>query len=160
MSIERAKNYLKQFNEDKNIIEYTVSSATTNEASNAAGCTPAEIAKTLSFKVNGKVLLIVASGDMRVDNAKFKTEFGKRGSMLMFDEVEPLIGHAVGGVCPFGINENIDIYLDKSIYRFKYCHIAGGSSNSLIKLSIERLQEITPYKKWIDVCKPFIVEND
>ena len=153
MSIERAREYLKQFGEDKNIQVFSSSSATTSEAASVANCMPAEIAKTLSFKFGARVVLVIVSGDMRVDNAKFKAEFGRRGSMLSFEEVEPTIGHAVGGVCPFGINPGIDVFLDVSIKRFKTCHVAGGSSNSLIKLSIEKLEKISAYKKWVDVCK-------
>jgi len=153
MSIVRATEYLKKYGEDKNIRIFDASSATTEEAASCVNDSPAHIAKTLSFKVNDRVILVVASGDTRVDNAKFKAEFGKRGSMLPHDDVERLIGHAVGGVCPFGINPGVEVYLDKSISRFDYGYLAAGSSNSLIRLTIPRLEEITKFPKWVDVCK-------
>lgn len=152
MSTEKAKKYLEQFGLDKEIKEFESSSATTYEAANVIGCSPAEIAKSLTFHLNDRVLLIVVSGDKRIDNAKFKAQFGKRGSMLAFDEVEPLIGHKVGGVCPFGINPNVEVYLDNSIKRFEYGYIAGGSDHSLIKIKISKLSEISNSKGWVDVC--------
>jgi len=152
MSIDRARDYLRKYGEDINIQVFDNSSATTEEAASCVHDSPSRIAKTLSFRVSGRIILVVTSGDARVDNSKFKAEFGRRGSMLAHDEVENIIGHAVGGVCPFGINPDVEIFLDKSISRFDYGYLAAGSSNSLIKLSIPRLEEITHYPKWIDVC--------
>ena len=119
MSIEKVRAYMKQFGAQDRIIEFVTSSATVELAAQAAGCEPARIAKTLSFKLHDdSVILIVTAGDAKVDNAKYKHYFGCKAKMLSADEVEPLIGHAIGGVCPFGINEGVKVYLDESLKRF------------------------------------------
>ena len=153
MAFERAKEYLKGFGLDDKVLEFEVSSATVKEAAIAANCQEAEIAKTLSFMVEGKPILIVVAGDQKIDNSKYKAEFHTKAKMLAFEEVELLIGHAVGGVCPFGINEDVEVYLDESLKRFETIYPACGSSNSAVKLSIEELERASNYKSWIDVCK-------
>ena len=153
MSLERAKEYLKKFDLDKEVMEFDVSSATVEEAAKAVNCKEQEIAKTLSFIVDDKAILIVAAGDCKIDNAKYKAEFHTKAKMIPFDEVEPMIGHAVGGVCPFGVNGDVTTYLDESLKRFEAVYPACGSSNSAIKLTIEQLENISNYEKWVDVCK-------
>ena len=153
MAIEKARNYLKAYGLDNEIMEFESSSATVALAALAIGCLEDEIAKTLSFSVGGKAILIVASGNSRIDNAKFKAEFNEKAKMLSFDEVEEKVGHAVGGVCPFGVIEGISIYLDKSIKAHETIYPACGSSNSAIKLTPQRLSEIITFEKWVDVCK-------
>ena len=153
MSFIKAKEYLKKFNLEDRIMEFDVSSATVKEASNALGCTEGEIAKTSSFLVSNKPILIVTAGDSKIDNSKYKKEFNLKAKMIPFDDVEKLIGHSVGGVCPFGINENVEVYLDNSMKRFEIVYPACGSSNSAVKLTIEELELSSNYIKWIDVCK-------
>lgn len=153
MSLERARNYLKKYNLDNEIMEFNVSSATVSEAAKALNCEEQEIAKTLSFIVDNKPILIVAAGDAKIDNTKYKEEFHVKAKMISFEEVEELIGHAVGGVCPFGVNKNVTTYLDNSLKRLEVLYPACGSSNSAIKLNVQKLEEITNYEKWIDVCK-------
>ena len=153
MAIERAREYLKQFGLDGEILEFSVSSATVAEAAAAIGCKEEEIAKSLSFLVEEKPILIVASGDARIDNGKFKAEFHTKAKMLPSEQVEALIGHAVGGVCPFGIHEGVKVYLDESLREFEAVYPACGSSNSAIRLTLSRLEEIVSAEKWLDVCK-------
>lgn len=153
MSFIKAKEYIKKYGLEKNIMEFTVSSATVEEAAKAVNCKEEEIAKTLSFLVKEKPIVIVIAGDKKIDNSKYKAEFHSKAKMIPLDNVEKLIGHEVGGVCPFGIKENIQVYLDISLKRFSIVYPACGSSNSAIKLTIEELEKISNYKKWIDVCK-------
>ena len=153
MSIEKAREYLKAYDLDYQIMEFTVSSATVAEAANALSCKEAEIAKTLSFIVNEKPILIVAAGDAKVDNSKYKAEFHTKAKMIPFEQVEAMTGHAVGGVCPFGVNEDVAIYLDASLKRFEIVYPACGSSNSAIQLTVKQLEQITNHQKWIDVCR-------
>ena len=153
MSIEKVREYLKKFGLDNKIMEFDVSSATVIEAAIALNCKEQEIAKTLSFIVNDRPVLIVTAGDSKVDNSKFKTKFNVKAKMIPFDDVERLVGYAVGGVCPFGVNEDVDVFLDESLKRFNTVYPACGSSNSAIKLSIEELEKASNYKEWIDVCK-------
>lgn len=153
MAIEKVKEYFKKYRLENSILEFDVSSATVELASIAVGCEPAKIAKTLSFYGNINPMLIVVAGDAKIDNHKFKETFGFKAKMLCFDDVEPLIGHAVGGVCPFAINENVEVYLDASLTRFEHVYPACGSSNSAIKLSIKELEQYSNFKKWVDVCK-------
>ena len=153
MSLQRAKEYLEKFDMADRVIEFDSSSATVSEAAKAAGCTEGEIAKTLSFLVGEKAILIVVAGDVKIDNSKYKAEYHTKAKMLAFDDVERLIGHAVGGVCPFGIEENVDVYLDVSLKRFDMVYPACGSSNSAIKLTIDELEKTSGYIKWVDVCK-------
>lgn len=153
MSLEKAKKYLKKYDKDKNIIEFTESSATVYDAAKTIGCREEEIGKTLSFLVNDIPIVVVVSGDARIDNKKFKEEFKVKSSMIPFDDVERLIGHAVGGVCPFGVNEGVEVYLDKSLQKLKIVYPAAGNSNSAVKLTIKELEEVSNYLRWVDICK-------
>ena len=153
MAIEKARAYLKKWNLDEKIIEFEVSSATVELAAAALGCAPERIAKTLSFKVGEGAVLIVTAGDAKVDNHKFKEQFATKAKMLSYEEVEPMVGHAVGGVCPFGINEGVQVYLDVSLKRFETVFPAAGSSNSAIEMTLSQLEECSGYTEWIDVCK-------
>ena len=153
MSIERVRAYFKSYGIEDRILEFEVSSATVELAALAVGCEPGRIAKTLSFMVGEQPILIVAAGDARVDNAKYKAQFGKKAKMLTLDEAAELIGHAVGGVCPFGINEGVDVYLDESLKRYETVFPACGSSNSAIELTIEELEKYSGFKSWVDVTK-------
>lgn len=153
MAIEKVRNYFKQLGLDSKIQEFETSSATVELAAKALSCAPERIAKTLSFKIEEKGILIVTAGDAKIDNAKFKAQFKTKAKMLAPGEVESLIGHAIGGVCPFGINENIDVYLDNSLKRFDTVFPACGSSNSAIELTINELDKYSHSIKWIDICK-------
>ncbi len=153
MSINRVRAYFEEKGIAERIQEFEISSATVALAAQALHCEENRIAKTLSFHVDGKVVLIVAAGDAKIDNGKYKAQFGTKAKMLSFDEVEPLVGHGVGGVCPFAVNEGVEIYLDVSLRRFQTVFPACGSSNSAIELSIEELEEYTDFVDWIDVCK-------
>ncbi|MBE5738125.1 MAG: YbaK/EbsC family protein [Clostridiales bacterium] len=153
MSLERAKTHLSQYSADNRVIEFNVSSATVELAAKALSCTAGMIAKTLSFNVNEKPILIVVAGDYKIDNSKFKQIFMTKPKMLSPDIVEEAIGHAIGGVCPFGVNEGVDIYLDKSLKEHEIIYPACGSSNSAIKLTIEELEQFSQSKGWIDVTK-------
>ena len=153
MSIERAKEYLRQYGMEDRVRETEMSSATVELAAEALGCEPARIAKTLSFLVNEEAVLIVAAGDTKVDNAKYKHFFGTKAKMLSPDQVTELIGHAVGGVCPFGVKEGVRVYLDESLKRFETVFPACGSGNSAIELTIPELEKYSGFESWIDVCK-------
>ena len=153
MPIERARKHLERHGLGDQIMEFEESSATVELAAKAVGCEPARIAKTLSFDVDGEVILIVCAGDARIANPKFKAAFHQKPRMLKAEEAEARIGHAVGGVCPFGVKDGCDIYLDESLRRFDTIFPACGSSNSAIELTPEQLEETTPGSKWIDVCK-------
>lgn len=153
MAIEKAKEHLKKYGLDDKIKEFDVSSATVELAAKALDCEPKRIAKTLSFKMGDSCILIVTSGDAKIDNHKYKEQFGTKAKMLAFDEVEAMVGHAVGGVCPFGINSGINVYLDESLKRFETVFPACGSSNSAIELTIPLLEKASEYVGWIDVCK-------
>lgn len=153
MSFIKAKEHLQKYGLEEKIMEFSVSSATVEQAAKAINCKEEEIAKSMSFLVEEKPILIVVAGDCKIDNSKFKAEFHTKAKMLPFDSVEELIGHAVGGVCPFGVNENVDIYLDNSLKRFEIVYPACGSSNSAVKLTLSELEKTSGYKKWVDVCK-------
>lgn len=153
MSLEKAKEYLKEFGLEENIMEFNSSSATVGEAAKALNCEEKEIAKTLSFLVNDEPILIVVAGDKKIDNPKYKEEFNTKAKMIPYDEVESYTGHKPGGVCPFGINDNVKVYLDESLKRFNVIYPACGSSNSAVKLTIADLEKVSNYEKWIDVCK-------
>jgi prolyl-tRNA editing enzyme YbaK/EbsC (Cys-tRNA(Pro) deacylase) len=154
MSIERAKKHLSRWGKDSMVVEHEASSATVELAALALGTDAARIAKTLSFLNGERTLLVVAAGDARVDSAKFKKAFGiKRARMVPAEEVELRIGHAIGGVCPFGVNEGVDVWLDESLRRFTTVFPACGSSNSSIELSLEELAEYSEACGWADVCK-------
>ena len=153
MSIEKVRDYFKTKGIDERIQEFEVSSATVTLAAKALHCEENRIAKTLSFHMGEKVILIVAAGDAKIDNAKYKAQFGTKAKMLSFDEAEPLVGHVIGGVCPFAVNAGVETYLDVSLKRFNTVFPACGSPNSAIELSLEELEEYSDFIKWIDVCK-------
>ena len=153
MSIEKARAYLAQFGADGRILEFDESSATVELAARAVGVEPARIAKTLSFKAGDSCLLVVAAGDARVDNRKFKDRFGMKAKMLTAGEVLTLVGHPVGGVCPFGINDGVPVYLDESLRRFETVFPAVGSGNSAIGLTLDELYTFSKASDWVDVCK-------
>ena len=153
MAIEKVREYFKEFGIDNRIQEFDVSSATVELAAEALGCEGCRIAKSLSFKVDDKPILVVAAGDAKVDNHKYKEQFSAKAKMLSLDECEQLIGHAVGGVCPFAINDGVEVYLDESLKRFETVFPACGSSNSAIELTIAELEKYSKYKAWVDVCK-------
>lgn len=156
MSLLKAKNHLTQYGLENKIMEFEVSSATVKEASYAIGCSEGEIAKTLSFIIDDRAILIVVAGDQKIDNPKFKSEFNTKAKMIPFEEVENRIGHAVGGVCPFGVNEDVTVYLDASLKKYEIVYPACGTSNSAVKLTIDELEKVSGYEKWIDVCKEII----
>lgn len=153
MAIEKVKEYFNQFGMADRVQEFTVSSATVELAAQALHCEPCRIAKTLSFMVDGHAVLIVTAGDAKIDNPKYKAQFGTKAKMLTPDEAETLIGHAVGGVCPFGINDGVTVYLDNSLKRFETVFPACGSSHSAIELTIEELEKYSTFTAWVDVCK-------
>ena len=153
MAIDKVKEYFKQYNMENRIQEFDVSSATVELAAEALGCEGKRIAKTLSFLVDDKAILIVAAGDAKIDNPKYKQAFSCKAKMLSYEQVEEMIGHAVGGVCPFAIDENVIVYLDESLKRFETVFPACGSSNSAIELTISELEKHSGATGWIDVCK-------
>lgn len=153
MSLERVKNYFETVGLGERVYELNESSATVAEAAMAVGCEPQEIAKTLSFLVNDQAVLVVAAGDAKVDNKKYKDFFQVKAKMIRPDQVENYVGYAPGGVCPFLIPEQVKIYLDVSMKRFDWVYPAAGSSNSAVRLSLEELEQHSHYVQWIDVCK-------
>ena len=155
MSIEKVKAYFSQYDMTDRVREFEVSSATVELAAQALHCQPERIAKTLSFAIGDRVALVVCAGDARIANPKFKAQFATKPKMLSPDEAEARIGHAVGGVCPFGVNEECDIYLDESLKRFSTVFPACGSANSAIELTIPELETYSGYMEWIDVCKDY-----
>ena len=155
MSIEIVRKYFSSFGMEERIQEFEVSSATVELAAQAVGCIPARIAKTLSFKVGEEPILIVAAGDAKIDNRKYKEQFGTKAKMLSPEEAEQLVGHAVGGVCPFAVKEGVTVYLDRSLKRFETVFPACGSSNSAIELTIPELEKYSGYTQWVDVCKGY-----
>lgn len=153
MSIERVRAYFKMLGIENRILEFPVSSATVELAAAALGTEGKRIAKTLSFLVDGKAVLIVTAGDAKIDNRKFKEFFHVKAKMLSYEQVTELIGHAVGGVCPFAVNEGVEVYLDESLKRFETVFPACGSGNSAIELTIPELEKYSGYKEWVDVTK-------
>lgn len=153
MSIEKVRAYFAQFGMENRILEFPVSSATVELAAQALNIAPSRIAKTLSFNVNGEPILIVAAGDARVNNGKYKAKFGAKAKMLTHQEAADWIGHAVGGVCPFAVNEGVKVYLDISMKRFETMFPAAGSSNSAIELNLQELETYSGSLEWVDVCK-------
>lgn len=153
MSIEQGRAYFRALGMEDRVMEFDVSSATVELAAQALGVEGARIAKTLSFKQGEGCILILAAGDARIDNHKFKEKFGMKAKMLTPDEVLTLVGHPVGGVCPFGINEGIPVYLDESLKRFETVFPAVGSGSSAIELNLDELYEYSKAAEWIDVCK-------
>lgn len=153
MAIEVVREYMKRWNAQGRILEFPESSATVELAAQAVGCEPARIAKTLSFLVEGHGILIVAAGDRKIDNGKYKKYFHTKAKMLSPDQVTEMIGHAVGGVCPFGVKAGVKIYLDDSLKRFDTVFPAAGSSNSAIEVTMEELEQFSGSSEWVDVCK-------
>lgn len=153
MSIERVREYFETQGIVDRILEFDTSSATVALAAQALGTEECRIAKTLSFHVEDYVVLIVAAGDAKIDNAKYKATFHTKAKMLSFEKAEPLIGHAVGGVCPFAVKDNVKVYLDESLKRFETVFPACGSSNSAIEMTMEDLEKYSGFDAWVDVCK-------
>lgn len=154
MSIEKVRAYFRQWpGMEEKILEFPVSSATVAEVAKAVGTEERRIAKTLSFMLDDGPILVVAAGDAKVDNKKYKSTFHKKASMLKVDELTELVGHPVGGVCPFGINEGVRVYLDQSLRRFPSVFPACGSANSAIELTIPELEIYSRFEEWVDVCK-------
>lgn len=153
MAVEKVKEYFRQYGMEERVREFEVSSATVELAARALNCEPCRIAKTLSFMVGEAPVLIVAAGDAKVDNHKYKAQFGTKAKMLSCESVETLVGHAVGGVCPFAVNDGVTVYLDESLKRFETVFPACGSSNSAIELTMEEMEKYSGFTGWIDVCK-------
>ena len=153
MSKASVIEHLKKYNMDKRIITVPTTSATVALAAQALGTEEARIAKTLSFRLKDRCILIVVKGDVKIDNAKYKHTFGEKAHMLTFEEVEEVTGHPVGGVCPFGVKPGVEIYLDESLKAFDTVFPACGSPNNAIEISIPELEEVTGFVKWIDVTK-------
>lgn len=153
MAIEKVREYFKQYGMENRILEFDVSSATVDLAAAALGVEGKRIAKSLSFLIEEQAILIIAAGDAKVDNKKYKAKFSTKAKMLSPDQVDDLIGHSIGGVCPFGINDGVTVYLDESLKRFETVFPACGSSNSAIELSIGELEKYSGYTEWVDVCK-------
>jgi prolyl-tRNA editing enzyme YbaK/EbsC (Cys-tRNA(Pro) deacylase) len=153
MGIEQVRNYLKQFNREKDIIEMNISTATVPDAAKALGVIPARIAKSISLKKDETAIIVVTAGDMKLDNSKYKNHFGFKARMLSAEEALQFTGHAVGGVCPLGLPKGIAAYLDVSLQRFQTVFPACGSGNSAIELNLEDLNRYSQNVEWIDVCK-------
>ena len=153
MAIEKVRAFFSAYGISDRIREFDTSSATVELAAKALSCEPGRIAKTLSFTVNGSPVLIVTAGDAKIDNPKYKAQFGTKAKMLTPDDAVTLIGHAVGGVCPFAVNAGVRVYLDVSLKRFETVYPACGSSNSGIELTIAELERYSSFVSWIDVCK-------
>ncbi len=153
MSIERVREFFRKKGMEHRILTFDVSSATVALAAAALGCEEARIAKTLSFAVGERVILVVAAGDVKIDNSKYKAFFGTKAKMLSFEEAERLVGHAPGGVCPFAVCEGVETYLDESLRRFSTVFPACGSANSAIELSVEELEALSAPRGWVDVTK-------
>ena len=158
MSIDRVKEYFGKYNMADRIQEFEVSSATVELAALALNCEGCRIAKSLTFKVADKPIMIVVAGYAKIDNAKYKGQFAAKAKMLTAEEAVELIGHAVGGVCPFAVNDGVTVYLDESLKRFETVFPACGSSNSAIELTIEELEKYSGFTAWIDVCKGWQAE--
>lgn len=156
MSIERVKEYFRKYGMEEKIQEFDVSSATVELAAAALRCEPQRIAKTLSFMLDEHAILVAAAGDAKIDNHKYKARFGKKAKMLSPKEVEEMIGHGVGGVCPFAVKEGVEIYLDVSLKRFETVFPACGSANSAIELTIAELETYAKPVGWVDVCKGYL----
>lgn len=153
MSFEKVKRFFEENGLENRVLEFEQSSATVEQAALAIGCAPEVIAKTMSFFVNDKPILIVTAGDVKIDNRKYKDHFHEKAKMIPYDQVEACVGHAPGGVCPFRVNKDVTVYLDKSLERFDILYPAGGSSNSAVKLSLKELETFSASAGWVDVCK-------
>ena len=153
MSVEKVKKYFAAIGEPDKVVEFEESTATSEQAAQVLNCELGQIAKTLSVLVDKKPVLILMSGDMKLDNKKFKEKFSTRPKMIAVDEVENYIGHAVGGVCPFAVNDGVKIFFDESLKRYEFIYPAAGSSNSLVKLNLADLDKYIKSSGWIDVAK-------
>lgn len=150
---EKAKDHLMKYDLDNRIIEFDTSTATVALAAEALGISEGEIAKTMAFMVGDNAILVVVAGDKRIDNAKFKNQFHVKAKMIAYEDVESIIGHAGGGVCPFGINDNIKVYLDESLKVYEYVYPACGNAASAVKLLITELEIASNYIEWVNICK-------
>lgn len=153
MAFEKAYKYLEEMGYADRVKEFDISSATVELAAIAVGTEPARIAKSLTFMVDDAPVMILCAGDVKISNSKYKGFFHTKARMLTREEVSALIGHEVGGVCPFGINDGVKVYLDESLKRFDIVYPACGSGNSAVKLSIPELEKTSGYIEWIDVCQ-------
>ena len=153
MAIEKVREYFRQLGREKDVLEFEISSATVELAAIAVGVEPARIAKTISIRLGEGCVLVVAAGDAKIDNAKFRAKFGTKPRMLAFEEVPVMVGHEVGGVCPFAINPGVRVFLDISLQRFETVFPACGSSNSAIKLTCPELYDYSGAEEWVDVCR-------
>lgn len=154
MSIEKVREYFKKFGLENKVSEFDVSSATVELAAEAVGCEAARICKTLSFMAGEQPILILMAGDVKVDNPKYKAQFHTKAKMMTAEQLEELVGHKIGGVCPFAIKEGVEVYLDESMKRFSSVYPACGTANSAIELTIPELEKTSNFKEWIDISKP------
>ncbi|MBR1729799.1 MAG: YbaK/EbsC family protein [Selenomonadaceae bacterium] len=153
MAIDKVKNFLESINELDRLMIFEESTATVDQAAAAVGCKPGNIAKTISLLVDNKPILILLAGDVKIDNHKFKDTFKTRAKMIPIDQVEELIGHAVGGVCPFAVNDGVPIYFDESLKRFETIYPAGGNEHSAVRLKLDELEKFINSVGWVDVSK-------
>jgi len=153
MSLEKAKQHLAKYNLQDQIILLDESSATVELAAAALGVKPERITKTMAFLLDERVILILTAGDVKIDNIKYRQKFSSKAKMVPYENCSELVGHPAGGVCPFGINENITVYLDESLQRFSSVFPACGTGNSAIELTIAQLEQCSNYLEWIDVTK-------
>ncbi|MDO4977053.1 MAG: YbaK/EbsC family protein [Eubacteriales bacterium] len=153
MALELAKRYLEEKGYGDRIMLFDISSATVELAAVAVGTEPEKIAKSLTFLLDDKAVMIICAGDAKVNNGKYKATFQKKAKMLTREQVNEMIGHDVGGVCPFGIKDGVDVYLDESLKRFEIVYPACGNASSAVRLSIEELETLSASKGWVDVCK-------
>lgn len=160
MSIDKVRSYFSQYGMEGRILEFPTSSATVEQAAKTLGVSPMRIAKTLSFSTDDGTVLLLAAGDARVDNQKYRNYFGCKARMLPSDQVERIVGHGVGGVCPFGISPDIEVFTDISLQRFSTVFPACGSSNSAIELTCDELFRHAQSSAWIDVCKDYADVHD
>ena len=159
MSIQKVREYFKQFGIEDRIREFDVSSATVELAAVAVGVEGARIAKSMSFKVGEEPIIIVVAGDAKVDNSRYKAQFHTKAKMIPHDQVEELVGHGVGGVCPFGIHPGVPVWLDESLRRFEVVYPAAGTANSAVRLTLDELERASLAQGWVDVCKGWQDEN-
>lgn len=159
MSLENVRNHLERLGLVERLIERELIGATVEQAAISIGCAPEHIAKTMSFVVNGKPVLVVTAGDGKIDNRKYKDFFNEKAVMVSSDLVETLIGHSPGSVCPFGINENVQVFLDVSLKRFDTVYTAGGSTHHTVTLRLDELESFSEHSGWIDVCKCWDVKD-
>ena len=159
MSLSKVKEFFKNVNLEDRIVEHEETSDTVEHAAEVIGCSPKQIAKTMSFLIGEDPVIVVASGDARIDNSKYKSYFNQKAIMIPFDKVEELVGHNPGGIFPFVVNENVKTYLDISLKRFDIVYTGAGSESSTVKISIDELEKYSNSIDWIDVCKNWNVEE-